>query len=65
MPRVQYKGLEPISLHPQHGEIKRITKGDGDKQGAGRDLYPGEVVEVPHLFGKAYLVPVEASKAGK
>lgn len=65
MPRVKYTGLEPLSLHPQHGEIKRVEKGADDKQGGGRDVYPGEVIEVPHLFGKTYLVQVEPPKAGK
>jgi hypothetical protein len=58
MPKVQYKGLDPINLHRQHGEIKRVKNGDGDKQGAGRDVFPGEVIEVEKTWGKAYLVEV-------
>ena len=65
MPKVKYAGNEPISLHPQHGEIKRISKGEGDKQGAGRDIYPGEVIEIDHLFGKVYLVEVKPVSGGK
>lgn len=60
MPKVQYKGLDPISLHRQHGEIKRLKKGDDDKQGQGRDVYPGEVIEIEKTWGKAYLVEIAA-----
>jgi hypothetical protein len=62
MPSYKVVSTQPISLHPQHGQIKRIAKGDGDKQGGEdtRDVYPGEIVSVQYTFNKPYLVEVRA-----
>jgi hypothetical protein len=60
MPHYKVVAAQPISLHPQHGQIKRIAKGDGERQGGetSRDVYPGEVISVQYTFSKPYLVEV-------